>query len=266
MSNQHDNKMLAIARTGYWAKAIVYSVLGSLIIWAGLGSGNAENISKKTVFKTLQDSSFGNILLGLLILGLISYVIWRLIQSFLNPGNSDDDKKKEILMRVFYFISALIYTSVCYTAFKIWNYSESSSSRSNNGSVSELIMGNQWGLYLFGVIGLIIIIFAFVQFKHAIKDDFMDKFDVEQMSVKEREASSIVGRLGFAARGVVYLIVGGFFISAMLTKDPDEKGGLAESLVAVAQQPFGPYLLAAIGVGMICFSLFCAFEGRYRCP
>ena len=165
-------------------------------------------------------------------------------------------------MRIFYLFSALAYTSIAYAAFKVLAgiASSSNDSAASNGS---WLMQNQWGVYLFAAIGVIVLLFALIQFSHAIRRDFMDKF-VNDMPSQTKQLIQHVGRLGFAARGVVYSLVGIFILHAAYTTDPDKAGGLDKAAQTVMQQPFGPWLLALLGLGLIGFGTFCGFEGRYR--
>jgi Domain of Unknown Function (DUF1206) len=72
------------------------------------------------------------------------------------------------------------------------------------------------------------------------------------------------GRLGHAARGVVFLVIGVFLAQAALHSDPDEARGLGGSLSALAAQPLGPYLLGLVALGLVAFGLFMFVVARYR--
>ncbi|WP_332874110.1 DUF1206 domain-containing protein [Alteromonas sp. IB21] len=113
-------------------------------------------------------------------------------------------------------------------------------------------------------IGACILIFAIVQFKHAYTTDFLEKFSLSSLSQRITKSVTVTGRLGYTARGVVYSLVGGFFILAALLSNPSEAGGLQKALETLMQQPFGPYLIAGVGVGFIMFGLYCALEAKYR--
>lgn len=62
-------------------------------------------------------------------------------------------------------------------------------------------------------------------------------------------------RFGYAARGVVYVIVGALAFVASVDggRTPDSK----TALVALLQVPFGKALLALIAVGLVAYSLWC---------
>ena len=70
--------------------------------------------------------------------------------------------------------------------------------------------------------------------------------------------------MGYTARGVVYSLIGGFFILAELLSNLSEAGGLQKPLNTMMQQPLGLYLIAAVGAGFVLVGLYCALEERYR--
>lgn len=65
----------------------------------------------------------------------------------------------------------------------------------------------------------------------------------------------MLARLGYAAKGVVYLIIGG-----LAAKLADGKGGAATdqkgALQTIYDQPFGRFLLAVVAIGLIAFALW----------
>jgi hypothetical protein len=69
-----------IARSGYVARGVVYLIVGGLAVLAALGSGG-ETTDSKGALRTIIQQPFGQVLLGLVALGLVSYAVWRLVQA-----------------------------------------------------------------------------------------------------------------------------------------------------------------------------------------
>jgi uncharacterized membrane protein (DUF2068 family) len=46
--------------------------------------------------------------------------------------------------------------------------------------------------------------------------------------------------------------------------NPSEARGLDGALAALAEQPFGPYLLALVAAGLAAYGVFALVEARYR--
>ena len=227
-----------VARIGYSAKCVVYLALGTLIVYSAFTAFTAKDISKKTVFQEILTSPFGSISLSAIIIGLTCYVVWRLVQGVTNPDNLDMKKPSELLLRVFYFGSALLYTSVSYAAVKVL-LGLLDSSEQQKEQVTRSILQETWGAVLVGVVSLIIMGFAVIQIKHAFKGDFMDKFVYSMKGISLTLARSF-GRAGFAARGVLYFMVGSFYMHAAWTYSSENAGGMSKAITTLLQQPFGP--------------------------
>ena len=71
-------------------------------------------------------------------------------------------------------------------------------------------------------------------------------------------------RVGIAARGVVFTVVGIFLVKAGLEQDPSEARDLGASMQAVLQQPFGKWLLTGIAIGLFLYGLYNLVRARYR--
>jgi hypothetical protein len=84
------------------------------------------------------------------------------------------------------------------------------------------------------------------------------------MSAVERTWATRSGRLGYSARGFVYVVIGGFLIWAAVQLDPSEAVGMEEVFDKVAQQPFGAWLLTLVAIGFMAYAVFAFVQARYR--
>jgi hypothetical protein len=73
-----------------------------------------------------------------------------------------------------------------------------------------------------------------------------------------------LGRLGYAALGVVFTIIGIFLIVAAFQHNPGAAKGLGGALQTLLQQPFGHVLLLIVALGLIAYGLYSLAEARYR--
>jgi Domain of Unknown Function (DUF1206) len=70
--------------------------------------------------------------------------------------------------------------------------------------------------------------------------------------------------VGSWARAVVLVLVGVFVIAAAVTFDPRKARGLDASLRTLADRPYGPYLLGAVALGLVCYGAYVLLETVYR--
>ncbi|HEX6049871.1 MAG TPA: DUF1206 domain-containing protein, partial [Gemmatimonadaceae bacterium] len=66
------------------------------------------------------------------------------------------------------------------------------------------------------------------------------------------------------ARGVVFAVIGGFLIRAGLDRNANRAADTGEALSAIGRQPFGPWLLALVAVGLIAYAVYEVVQARYR--
>ena len=72
------------------------------------------------------------------------------------------------------------------------------------------------------------------------------------------------GQVGFIAKGLSVALIGILVVIAAIRFDPDEASGLDAALKSLASQPFGPYLLIVVALGLACYGVFCFFDARYH--
>jgi hypothetical protein len=71
------------------------------------------------------------------------------------------------------------------------------------------------------------------------------------------------GRFGMVARGTVLTLIGAFLVVAVVDANPQEARGVAGALAALAQQPYGRWLLGAVATGFISYGLYEVLRARY---
>jgi Domain of Unknown Function (DUF1206) len=98
----------------------------------------------------------------------------------------------------------------------------------------------------------------------AYKAGFREELKLHEMSGREKTWATRSGRLGYAARGVVFGVIGVFLMQAALQTDPDKARGLGGALQALVLQPFGPYLLGTVALGLVAYGAFMLVVARYR--
>jgi hypothetical protein len=93
---------------------------------------------------------------------------------------------------------------------------------------------------------------------------FLEYLKLDEMGGRVKKWTERWGRLGIAARGIVFGVVGTFLIRAALQYDPQEARGLGGALQTLARQPLGPWLLGAVALGLVAYGLFMLSVARYR--
>ena len=250
-----------LGRVGYAAKGIVYTLLGVLAADAAFGSGGGPE-GQTGALQELAGTSYGPALLWVLVVGLAAYGLWRFALAALDPERKGDDAKG-LVTRAGYVVSGVAYLGLAYTAYQIVT-----GGGGGGGDAAEertaSVLGLPGGRWIVGAIALVVIGYGIYQFVRAYKVSFMDKLRLEGAAARNREWVRRAGRAGLAARGVVYVLIGGFLGQAAIQRDPDEAGGLDQALTTLQGQGYGPWLLGLVAIGLVLYGAYCAVNAAYR--
>jgi hypothetical protein len=250
-----------LGRFGYAAKGIVYAIVGVLAALAAFGVGGALTGSEGALQWIIQ-LPFGQILLGVIAVGLIGYAIWRWVQALMDTERNGSDLKG-LSKRAGYFISGLVYAALALTAARM-ALGTGDGGGNTRQDWTAWLLAQPFGPWLVGAVGLAIIGVGVFQFYKAYTAKFREKLKTGEMNRDEESWITWLGRFGFAARGVVFCIIGGFLIVAARQADPSETRGLSGALGALAAQPYGPWLLAIVALGLVAYGIFMVALARYR--
>ena len=246
-----DARLKHLARAGYVALAIVYLMIGWLAVQLAFGDREGKP-SSSGALRELAQQPLGGVLVWAVSIGLFLLAIWMLIEAV-----TGDELKDRALAAV----KAVIYTAIGISGINV--ALGSGSSGKGEETWTAKLMNLPAGQVLVGLVALAIIGYGLYELYRAWTDDFADELDQEGRSGSTGTAYLWFGRLGHAARGVAFLVVGGLFGYAAITHDAKKSGGLDQALFEVLDQPFGPVLLCAIGVGLACFGLFTLARARH---
>lgn len=253
-----------LARVGYAARGVVYVVIGGLAMQAAITSVRRPEDSSGALLTILRQP-FGRALLAVLAAGLFAWVLWRLFQAIRDPERMGTDAKG-VGKRASYLVSALLYGGLALEAVRL-SMGSPGNSRSGEASADHwtgVVMAQPAGRWIIAALGVGVALFALYELYRSYTADFRRKLNLERLGPDGRKRIVLIGRLGMAARGIVFGIIGWFLVKAAYQYDPQEAQGFATSLRTVQEQGYGQYLLAAVAVGLLAYGLFEIGEARYR--
>ena len=259
-ASSHRAWLLYLARAGYAARGVVYVLVGILAFMAAFGGQRAEGT--RGALTWVMDEAWGPWLVGFVAIGLLGYALWRFFQSAMDADNHGTDAKG-LTIRTGLFVSAVTHTLLAIFCFSVvWGSGGGGGGGGDNTQTwTAELMSQPFGRWLVGIVGLCIVGAGIAQIVKGAKKGF-EKY--MHIPVEHRSWAIPTSQAGLIARGIVFLMIGGFFLVAAYQADPSEAKGLQESLATLQQQPFGPWLLAAMGIGLIAFAVYSFLEAFYR--
>lgn len=252
-----------MARFGYATKGAVYIVVGALAMKAAFGIGG-EATDTRGALQTIEEQPFGKVALATVAFGLIGYVLWRWLQAIADPDEKGS-KLKGILIRIGYAGSGLVYAGMAFTAAKVLiDVGDTDSSTEVQQDWVARLLSMSYGRWLVGLAGACVLGFGLYQIYKGLSAKFRKRLKLGEMSKSKKFWATLSGRIGYAARGVVFCIIGSFLIQSARQYDPSQAKGLDAVLQALSQWPFGPWAMGTVAAGLIAYGFYMLVEARYR--
>jgi len=236
-----------------------------LAVQIALGRGGRAD--RQGALKSVLDEPLGHAMLVILAVGFAGYALWRFAKAVAGAGEGKGHETggKGILKRAADIGRGAIYVGLLYSAVRLLTTgAEGGGSDEAAKTWSARLMAHDGGQWVVVVAGVVAIVTGVVLAVRAFAQKFEDHLDVQQMNGWERAWFPRLGTAGYAARGVVAVLIGGFVIQAAVTFDPKKAVGVDGALKRLAGEPYGPWLLAVVAFGLLSFGLFSFVEARWR--
>jgi Domain of Unknown Function (DUF1206) len=247
-------------RLGLVAKAAIYGLIAGLALAIPLGLGG-KAADRGGALQTVARQPFGEAMLVLLAIGFVGYALWRFTQAFLDREDEGSDLKA-IGKRAGYVGRGVIYALLSFSAFAV--AVGSGSGGDNEQKETAKVLDLPLGRWIVGAIGLGFLGAGLFNVYRSATKKFRDKLREHQIDSDARPWAIRVGVFGFAARGVVFGLIGVFLVRAAIQYDPKEAIGLDGALRKLARQAYGEWLLGLVAAGLLAYAVYCLVEARYR--
>ncbi|MDR6969933.1 DUF1206 domain-containing protein [Leifsonia shinshuensis] len=244
-----------LARVGLAAIGVLHILIGIIALAVATGAGG--NADQTGALQALVAVPGGLFVLWAVIVGLIFLSLWQILQAITarRPGQKVTEVAK-----------CVVYAALAGIAISIAAGGRSNASSSEQ-SMSAKLLAMPGGVFLLAAIGLAVVAVGVVFIVNGVTHRF--ERDLRLPPNRWATITTTLGRVGYVAKGIALIIVGGLVVFGALTSDPEKAGGLDGSLKALVEVPFGVILLILIALGLIAYGAFwCvrAFASRLRDP
>jgi len=249
-----------LARFGFAAKGFVYGLMGLLALLAATGQQNGRTADKKEAVHTLQSLPGGPILLGLIALGLLGYIVWRLVQAFRDTEDKGTDFKG-IARRIGYAGSGLLYAGLAWYAAQLAMNSASDNGPSTQQTLTARVLAWPGGEWIIMGVGLITIGVGLYQLYQAYSGKFHKQVKSSDIPADQQNKVYRLGQAGYTARGIVLGIIGYFFVQAGQQSRATAVGSTDEAFDLLASM--GPVVLGIVALGLMAYGLYMLVQAKY---
>lgn len=252
-----------LARAGFVAKGVLYAVVGVLAVQLAIGGDDGDGASQQGAITTVAQQPFGRVLVVALAVGLSGYALFRAAQ-VVGVSTASWSRLPGWLARATFAARALLYGALSVLAWR-----EALGLDTEDGteeSLTAMVLAWPAGQWAVMAVGLVVVVVGGVQLEEAWTRGFRDHVELRGVAGGTRERLELMGRVGYAARGIVFLVAGGFLAVAAWRHDAGTGVGLDAALQEVAEAPFGVAALVVLGLGLVLFGCFCGVEARFLRP
>ncbi|QNM83837.1 DUF1206 domain-containing protein [Sphingomonas sabuli] len=241
----HESSFIQLCRVGFLGRGILYLLIGLLV----LGTGRTEDLTGALEY---IGEGWGRFLLMGITVGLAAYGLWRLADAAFGIEHPIKDNKNYRKRAIAAGIGT-IYILMAYKAVRILltERGGEDQTQQNAGTVLDLPGGN----IVLAAIAIGLAIGGASQLNKAMKCSFLQNLDGRATG----DAVKWLGRIGYAARGTIMILVGVLIGRAAIESQSSEAGGMEQALDMLS----GP-VLYAVAAGLMLFGLFSVIEGLFR--
>ena len=257
---EQSSWMGGAARIGLVAYGAVYVLLGWVAVQVALGE-HSEDASPQGALHELAQQPLGRTMVWIVALGLLLLVAWRVLEAAF--GHQEHDGAARLRRRLASAGKAVVYGALAVTAARVAAGSGSSSSNKTSRGMTAKLMDLPGGQWLVFLVGLGVLVYAVVVAWQGWQEKFAEHLQTEGKLGYSGAAYLLLGKVGYLAKGVAFALVGGLLCYAGATHESEKSGGLDQALQQILKQPFGPYLLIAMAIGLACYGLFSLAQARH---
>ena len=252
-----------LARFGIFCKSVVYTVLSSLALLAAAGMGGRATDSRGAI-TTISREPYGRVLVAVLVVGLVGLGTWFIVEAMADRDGRRGDWKRHV-MRLAKAVAGLMYGGLAWWAAGLaLGGSSGPSSDALTRSLTARVIALPGGRLLVAIGGVIALAIAFNQARNGWRSLDKSKFALERMCAWLRPWAPRLAFVGYTAQGLVFALMGLFFLQAAVEGEPHEATGFDGALAVIARQPAGMALLGVIALGLLAYAVNAALESRYK--
>jgi hypothetical protein len=241
-----ESKFQWLARFGFVTRGLLYIV----IAWLVIATGRTEDLTGTMEY--LSDG-IGRGLMIFVVAGMAGYGLWRVSDAAFGM-DSGRHHAKAWRRRIAAGCSGIIYLYLAYKAVRIMlgDHPGSSSGAQQNAETALYLPAGDLAL---GIAAAVLAGAGIVQLWKVWSCSFLHHLD----EAARRPFAKWLGRIGYAARGVIFLTIAWLLTRAALDHSAAEAGGLEQALDALR----GP-LQFPVAAGLALFGCYSLVEARYR--
>jgi hypothetical protein len=259
----------AVSRLGLVCRGTVYLLVGSLGLRLALAAhrGTAAPASAAGAVQEAVAPTWGRVSLVVLVAGLAAYALTQLIEAVFRPARATG-RMGAWRQRAVSSWGCALYLAFCLSTARLLAgtpaQQTAGSEQRQDTDLAAVLLRTGWGRALLVLAGVLAVVAGVEIGRRSVRLDFRERFTAEHMPRPLALLTRALGGVGCVARAVVVVLVGVFVVKAAVLSSAKQAKGLDAIFRSVAGPAGGPWLLALLASGLLCYGLYCLIEARYR--
>ncbi|MBT2588294.1 DUF1206 domain-containing protein [Arthrobacter sp. ISL-95] len=245
----------AVARAGYAVSGLLHILIGIIAIQLAVGRSGEADVSGAVA--EVASKPAGPVLLWACFAACAALALWQLGNAILGYRNVSDNK---LTKRLSALGQALVFAALAATIMS-FVMGQGQNSRESSSDFTGTLMKAPFGIFLLVAVGAGIAITGVVFAVRGFRKKFTNDLSLSS-NPSVHKFQLWVGVVGYIAKGIALFLVGLLVVIAAVRVQPEQSTGLDGGLKALKEQPYGPYLLAAVALGLIAYGLFLMVKAR----
>ncbi len=247
-----------IARGGLVARTAFYLLLAGLVVEVAVDGGDGgHQANAHGALAVVASNPAGLVAIVLAGIGFAVYGVVRIYGAV-------RDRKAPWWRRVATGFQGLFYAAITWVPLSFAFGRRQTGSEQQQHRETATVLRWPMGRELVAIAGVVVVAVCIGQIWRAWSRDFTDGMSLRGRPGWVRRMVRVSGTVGIAARGLVFVPVGGFLIGAAVQADPRHADGLDAELAGVARHAWGGAVLALVAAGLAAFALYSGLDARYR--
>lgn len=235
------------ARLGYVASGVLHLLLAWVTLQLAWFHGGAE-ADQTGALHAMGSTGLGALPLWVAVVGFGLLGVWQLTEAVL---------RRDAGARVRAAGKGVAYVALVWTTAAVARGTRPSGSQQTVDLTASL-MAAPLGRVLIGAGGLAVIGIGGYHVAKGWNATFLT-------DLREHPGNWAVraGRFGYVAKGTALILVGALFVTAAVTRHPEQAQGLDGALRTLLDAPFGATLLTVVALGLAAYGVYSLVRARY---
>jgi len=235
---------------------IIYTSIGVIAILSFLKirHGGADESSMLAI---MNDYVVGKIVVWVILLGSVSYIVWRIYESIADPygyGKSLAGKAKRHGVALSTVADMLIVYAAIQVLFDFGNIQLDGQPEEERRMVKNMLQ-RSWGSTAIITLGCVVLTTAVIQFMYGVTRGYKERIDIDRFNNYIKNTIHALAWAGYSARGVILGITGFFLIKAGILKQAHYVVNTDKAFDFIGDNVGHVYFIL-IALGTICYGFF----------